>query len=133
MTSPPICPCGAPMVLRTTRKYRRPNGDDTVFWGCSMYPACLHTHGAHRNGKPLGIPANRRTRGARYRLHREFDQFWKSGAMSRRQAYGALAGLMGMTEDECHIGRFDLQQCERAIELLSGISTGNVASRSDVT
>ena len=38
------------------------------FYGCSRYPVCQNTHGAHPDGTPLGKPANKATREARIGL-----------------------------------------------------------------
>ena len=52
------CPeCAAPMELRPSRFGQ--------FYGCTRWPACDGTHGAHPNGSPLGTPANRATKDAR--------------------------------------------------------------------
>jgi len=43
--------------------------------------------------------------------HAAFDPLWKSGRMSRNEAYRRLAIAMGLHQDKCHIGMFDEQQC----------------------
>jgi ssDNA-binding Zn-finger/Zn-ribbon topoisomerase 1 len=124
-TNPPpaptlTCPtCGAPMVLRGS-KYG-------LMYGCTKFPVCKTTHGAHPDGKPLGIPASAEVRAARIRAHTEFDKLWMKNefqkparpVMKRKEAYAWLRQAMGMTEEEGHIGRFDLEQCERLIALVT--------------
>jgi hypothetical protein len=112
------CPdCGSPMVLRTSKW--------GLMYGCSTYPKCKTAHGAHPNGQPLGIPATAAVRAARIRAHTEFDKLWmknefaKHPTMKRKEAYAWLRQAMGMTEEEGHIGRFDLEQCERLIALVA--------------
>jgi len=107
------CPdCGAPMKFHPTSRYG-------PFYGCSTFPKCRATHGAHPNGRPLGIPADKATKEVRIRAHAAFDRLWKGGGMSRGAAYRALQALMDMSEEEAHIGRFTKAQCERLIELLN--------------
>lgn len=119
-TSAPVeltCPepdCGAPMVLRVTR---RAPWTGRKFYGCSRFPECRSTHGAHPDGTPLGIPATKATKQARIRAHDVFDQLHRPGRMTRSQAYVFLAKRMGMSKDECHIGRFDAAQCDQVIAI----------------
>lgn len=100
------CPdCGSSMVLRNS-KYG-------FFYGCTEYPTCKAAHGAHKDtGKPLGIPADKKTKKARMRAHDAFDQLWKDKHMSRTQAYEWMQEAMEMSEDEAHIGRFTEEQCD---------------------
>lgn len=116
---PLTCPeCGATMVLRTTTKFQDANGQPRKFWGCSRFPACRASHGAHADGTPLGIPADAETKAARMAAHEAFDlATWRSGRMGRNAAYRWLANRLGLTREECHIGRFDKVQCGRVIEL----------------
>lgn len=119
MMSKLICPeCGKPMVLRRTSRYTYPNGEPSRFWGCSAYPLCTATHGAHPDGTPLGTPANSETKQARIAAHAAFDRLWKEGPFSRREAYQELARLTGLSTDDAHIGKFDKPACERLIALL---------------
>ncbi len=100
------CPeCGSAMVLRNS-KYG-------LFYGCSTYPNCKASHGAHKDGKPLGTPADKKTKGARIRAHDSFDQLWKGKHMSRSEAYVWMQEAMEMTEDEAHIGKFNEEQCDQ--------------------
>lgn len=109
MTATLTCPeCGAPMVLRTSRY--------GPFYGCSTYPACKGSHGAHKNGIPLGTPANAATKLARIEAHEVFDTLWKRRGMSRWEAYRWLATELKLTPDQCHIGLFDEAQCQRVIQ-----------------
>lgn len=107
-----ICPkCGAHMKLR--------EGLYGKFFGCQNYPRCRTSHGAHqKTGRPFGTPADDETRAARKRAHQKFDRLWKSGKMKRWEAYKYMAGIMKMTKDEAHIGKFNLEQCESLIEMI---------------
>lgn len=47
-----VCPeCGALMRLRKSRF--------GLFYGCTRYPYCKASHGAHPDGAPLGVPVNK--------------------------------------------------------------------------
>lgn len=107
----PVCFCGAPMQLRRSRYGK--------FYGCTRYPECDGRHGAHPNGSPLGIPADKATREARIRAHEAFDRLWRSGEMRRPDAYRWLREQMGLSRSEGHISRFTAEQCERLVELVT--------------
>jgi ssDNA-binding Zn-finger/Zn-ribbon topoisomerase 1 len=105
------CPeCSGTLVLRDS-KYG-------PFYGCINWPRCDATHGAHKDGRPLGIPANKETKKLRMEAHKLFDKFWKSGAMTRGQAYQWLQKFMEMSEQEAHIGNFGAEECLKLIEKL---------------
>ncbi len=107
------CPdCGALMMLRP--------GRFGPFYACVRrdQTGCPGAHGAHPDGRPMGTPANAATRQARIKAHAAFDQLWKSGEMTRRQAYWWLQQSMEMTTLQAHIGKFTLEQCERLIALV---------------
>src|SRR3990167_4406409 len=99
------------MVLRQSRY--------GPFYGCTRWPECDGKHGAHEDGRPLGIPANKETKQRRIKAHEFFDGLWKDdGPMTRNQAYKWMQQSMGMTPDEAHIGRFDIGQCDKLIRLV---------------
>ena len=103
--------CGAPMVLRESRY--------GPFYGCSRFPECRGSHGAHRDtGKPLGTPADRETKKARIEAHRAFDALWRSRKMTRTQAYQWMREAMGLDKDGAHIGLFTKEQCVRLVALI---------------
>ena len=109
------CPeCGSDMVLKGG-KYGR-------FYGCVRYPACDAAHGAHADGTPLGVPADKETKLARIAAHSAFDKRWKASTKAgikaaRKRAYDWLREQLGLSKSECHIGRFDKEMCKRVIEL----------------
>ena len=112
-----VCPeCGAPMVLRETTKFTYKNGDPRKFYGCSRFPACRAAHGAHPDGKPMGVPANLETKQARMAAHAAFDAHWQKRGLSKKQAYLFLQDVMGMTAAEAHIANFDKAQCELLVQ-----------------
>jgi ssDNA-binding Zn-finger/Zn-ribbon topoisomerase 1 len=111
-----ICPCGAPMVLRETSRYKYPNGQPRKFYGCSRYPKCKEVHGAHPDGRPLGIPATKETRALRHQCHTLVESLLMSVPGS--ELYMDLADLLGVAEGEVHFGAMDKEQCEMVIEWL---------------
>lgn len=99
------------MVLR--------EGKFGLFYGCSTYPTCMSAHGAHKvGGAPLGIPANRETKDWRIKAHDAFDQLWKIRGMKRKDAYQWMKESMELPGEEAHIGRFDIEQCQKLIGLV---------------
>ena len=52
---------------------------------------------------------------ARGNAHEAFDVLWKSGQMSRTEAYLRLAEHMGLHPKECHIRKFNAEQCDTVI------------------
>ena len=100
------CPdCGKQMILRPS-KYG-------LFYGCLGFPACKGSHGAHPDGRPLGVPATKETKEARIRAHEAFDKLWKGGGMTRKEAYAWLAKTIGAT---VHMGSADTALCEKVIK-----------------
>lgn len=150
---PPICRyCRAPARLVDSKEiYGRSYG---MIWLCSNYPDCDAYVGCH-NGthEPLGILANPKLRAAKKRAHAAFDPLWKeapamyddlpddstpAGAKLRRKqehrirqrarkrAYQWLAEQLGISANDCHIGFFDLDQCERVVSVCCRATTWDV-------
>jgi hypothetical protein len=88
-----------------------------AFWRCSRFPSCLGTHGAHADGRPLGIPGDRATNKARLDAHAIFDRLWKERFVPDRDAaYAWLRSVMRMNEEAAHFARFSIGECERAAD-----------------
>ena len=114
------CPeCGSEMILRQTNKFKYKNGEPRKFYGCSKWPNCKGTHGADPQGNPLGIPGDHETKKMRIKAHDIFESLWKTKStfLTKGEAYNWLAGRMGIANIDCHIGRFDKEQCEKVIKL----------------
>ena len=116
------CPyCGGEMLLeKATKVY--PNNRKADKWGyvwvCEKFPKCDSYVGCHPNTTiPLGRPANARLRTLKKEAHRQFDPIWKSGLTSRREAYKWLAEMLDIPVEDCHIGMFDVRQCQTVIHL----------------
>lgn len=115
------CPyCGAEVVLRdATYIYHNSKSSQWgKMWVCSNFPKCNAYVGCHKGTTiPLGRLANERLRTLKTEAHRQFDPIWKSGLMSRKEAYRWLADMLHIPTDECHIGMFDIKMCQRVIHL----------------
>lgn len=122
------CPeCGGEMVLRESHKYNRP------FYGCINFPQCRATHGAHPDGKPLGIPGDAETKRWRMAAHDALDPLWGRDEEKlhpqirkryRRSVYWWLGEMLGIhnIKEHCHIGLFNVEQCQQVIALCQDTS-----------
>lgn len=120
------CPdCNTPMVLKKS-KFKNP-----YFWSCPHFPACTGSHGAHPDGSPLGVPANKETKEWRIKAHEVFDTLWKCGGinMNRKKAYKLLAEKMGVKE--VHISEQDIEGCKRVIVAAESLLPQKLNSKSD--
>lgn len=89
---------------------------------------CGAIAGAHRTTQtPKSLPCGPETSRARDALHRLFDPHWRVAVaagvrqqIARDRAYSRLARALGMTDDDCHIGRFDIATCQRAAQVVAG-------------
>lgn len=80
---------------------------------CDAYVGC------HSNsGKPYGTLAKKGLRLKRMKTHEIFDSVWKSGHMSRTEAYSKLALWLKISYKDCHIGQFNLEQCNKVQEIV---------------
>ena len=89
-----------------------------LFWGCSRFPECRSTHGAHPDGRPLGKPATAEVKQARIAAHAAFDRLWKGGGMRRSDAYRWLTQAMGRTQ-QMLMGEMDAAECAEVVRLVS--------------
>lgn len=97
--------------------------DTRVFFVCPCGAWC----GSHEGtALPRGRPGNALTRQMRALAHEAFDPIWrrrlgkrrdKYRADARARAYRWLAGELGLSIDDCHIGLFDAAMCERVIQV----------------
>lgn len=116
-------------------------GNDTEFidskevYGKSygMMYICRPCHayvGVHKGTKTaLGRLANKELREAKKRAHFHFDQIaktklinkiWKKhipNTTNRSKAYKWLAMQMNISEELCHIGMMDVEQCDQVVEI----------------
>lgn len=114
MTGKLTCPeCGSPMVLRVTSKFKTKDGQPRKFYGCSRWPKCDATHGAHPNGEPLGVPADKETKQWRIKAHESFDAWAETMGFSRRTAYRKLSEHFDVRE--IHIAEMNIEACRKVI------------------
>jgi ssDNA-binding Zn-finger/Zn-ribbon topoisomerase 1 len=112
-----ICPkCGNPMKLRETTTHRYRSGRPHLFYSCVLWPLCDSTIGSDPKGRPQGVPADQETKELRIACHRVFDEWWRQGRMTRRQAYKLLQELMQLSADDAHFGRFNADQCREFLK-----------------
>lgn len=116
------CPyCGEEAELTTGHKVY-PHRSDLAHlkvWACFPCDAWVGTHKNSPEHKPLGRLANGELRRAKMSAHAAFDPWWKSGKMSRHEAYAMLAEKMGLPKEKAHIGMFDVEQCKQVVLLFS--------------
>jgi hypothetical protein len=122
----PYCDREAEFVSGNRIYPHRPDLFVTYFWLCAPCDAYVGVHKRNPRMKfegyePLGRLANKSLRYAKQKAHAAFDPLWKSGKMSRTQAYQWLAGQLGISVANCHIGMFDEATCIAVV--------GHVANR----
>lgn len=79
---------------------------------------CNARVGCHKGTtRALGQVANETLRLKRIETHQVFDAFWKYKGMSRTKGYRWLAEQMGLPERLAHIGGFEMDQCQKVIDL----------------
>jgi DNA-directed RNA polymerase subunit RPC12/RpoP len=88
-------------------------------WGmiylCTNCNASVGVHKGTR--KPLGTLANVVLKLKRQEAHRVFDAIWKTRGQTRSEAYEWLAGRMGLPKHRAHIAYFNVEQCDKVIEI----------------
>lgn len=112
------------------------------YYSCENFPNCKVTHGAHPNGDPLGVPADKETRAARVHAHAAFDKLWNNAEsmyqnippesykrvrrVARNRAYQWLQEVMGLSEKEAHIGSMDIARCFLAIDFCNSTNADRI-------
>ena len=128
--SPVICPYCNKAAALVSGKTIYPSRLDLTKQKYFLCADCDAYVGCHREGTwywvdgvkhfsagdtPLGRLADSRLRAAKMRAHSAFDPMWQENGPTRRQAYGWLAVMLGIPAEACHIGMFDLDQCNLAV------------------
>lgn len=121
MNIPTICRyCGGKVELTHAREIY---GDSVGRLGLEkekiyLCRTCNARVGCHRGtDRPLGNVANEVLRLKRRETHDIFDAFWRRKNLSRTQAYLWLSKQMRLPEDQAHIGSFEMDDCQRVIDL----------------
>jgi hypothetical protein len=99
------------------------------FWHCAPCGAWVGCHPG--TTKPLGILANAELRRAKQGVHAVFDPLWQAKqardkcgkGIARRKAYAWLARELGIAFEQCHVGMFDEELCQRAVEICSRVGS----------
>jgi hypothetical protein len=89
---------------------------DLEFYYCEPCAAWVGMH--KHNKKPFGTLANNELRRKRAIAHKAFDVFWRgkeNQAEVRKAEYAWLADVMGVAVEDCHIGMFNIEQCNKVI------------------
>ena len=115
----PYCNSEANLVSGHEIYPHRPDLADLKVWACRPCDAWVGTHKNSPEHKPLGRLANAELRKAKMAAHAVFDPLWKSGRMSRREAYSMLSERMSIPKDQAHIGMFDVDQCKAVVDAFS--------------
>lgn len=113
-----VCPYCDGEVILTTNDYIYGKRYGKHFW-CYVCVNCRASVGTHPDNKtPLGRLANGKLKKLKIECHDMFDRLWKSGEMSRHQAYAEMAGRLGIMKNECHFGWFDEDMLNKSKEIL---------------
>jgi len=84
---------------------------------CYRCTGCKAYVGMHPfTNLPVGTLADEPLRYARKHGKEPFEKLWKSGKMTRDQAYEELAAHLDIEKNECHFGWFDEELCWEAME-----------------
>ena len=126
------CPyCGNSVVYRSADGIYRDNSRKTMLYVCSHYPECDAYVRVHEGTNiPVGNLANHELRTLRRTAHYYFDQLYKSGMMSKQDAYQWLADLICAPLSEAHIGYLGEYYCKQVIEQSRKLLERNRAKQS---
>ncbi len=129
LPAPTVCPhCGAPVeIVNNAAIYGRSYGEWPWAYACDGADGdgCGAYVGMHPfTAIPLGTLADAPTRDARKKAKDAFNPLWQEKRMSRTAAYQWLAGSLGIANvEECHIGWFDVETCNRVVAVVNSRGT----------
>ena len=127
--SAPACPyCGAGAEFLPSSASLYHGRDFGPVYACLPCKAWV---GCHRGTKqPLGRLADAALRRAKIAAHDAFDRTWRALharrlasepgyklGRARASRYRRLAELLGIAPQDCHIGMFDVETCQRVVAL----------------
>lgn len=119
---PKVCNlCGGKVrYISNAKIYGRKYGSGYCYW-CSSCGAYVGTHCPWPK-KAMGILADAEMRQWKKKCHDLFDPFWNSAEQSRHKVrmelYHKLAVEMGIPDDMCHFGYFQLDELKCAYEIM---------------
>ena len=109
-----ICPyCGKPTeYVDSSEIYGKSFGMIYLCRDCRAYV------GVHKGtDESLGRLADSMLRDAKKEVHFYFDQIWKLGYKSRKEAYFWLSKMLGIPTEYTHIGMFSEKTCKEVVYL----------------
>ena len=110
------CHCGRTAVLRSAEGICKAHRPGAMVYVCPDYPACDSYVMAHPDTlEPMGSLAGPKLRRLRYEAHRAFDQLYKTGLMSKQEAYRWLSYIVQAPMAHAHIGHLGEYYCEVVI------------------
>lgn len=124
VNKPVVCPyCHSRAILRPSSfVYGERALEGKQLYVCAQYPLCDAYVGVHgKTKRPQGMLANSELRNKRIRAHRAFDQIWKTGIMTKKEAYRWLQAKMGLSPYHTHIAKFSDYLCEEVIRLSQAV------------
>ena len=111
------CHCGRPAILRSADGICKNHRPGAMVYVCSGYPACNSFVMAHPGTlEPMGTLATPELRRLRYEAHQQFNQLYKSGLMTRQEAYRWLAYIVQAPMSHAHIGHLGEYYCKVVIQ-----------------
>lgn len=120
-TQPEICNiCGGKVEYITNDKIYGQKYGSGYCYHCTNCGAYVGTH-KERPKEALGLLADESMRKGKMMCHEIFDRQWrgkKDQAKERKIAYKKLATQMGIKEQDCHFGYFDLKMLQKAYKVL---------------
>lgn len=113
------CPyCHSKAFLRpASAVYGKKNDNPAAkVYVCARFPACdSYVAAFPDSNRPMGTLADKTLRRKRCQAHRAFDRLWKSGLMTRQEAYRLMQLHFGIPSEDAHIAKFDTDRCDRLI------------------
>lgn len=121
------CPyCGSPAILKDASYVYGHHSSGGKVYVCSHYPACDSYVGVHQGTSlPKGSLANRTLRKKRIQAHQIFDQLWRKGIFSRKEAYRWIGDKFCLQTRQAHIGNFSDYMCDQLIQEASKVLQNN--------
>lgn len=97
------------------------------FYGCPKFldvdprKRCADSIPAERDGTPFSLERRDAVRKARHAAHGLFDRLWNPDGgkrlMTRSAAYKWLRKQLRIPRETCHIGMFEVEQCEQVVKV----------------
>ena len=153
LSSAPLCPyCGNASTRASGKEIfpMMPELESKWFWRC--HPCDAHVACHPDTQVAMGTPAKRELRQARASLHLQLDPMWQNAPAlacyikvlatypgkreeivrkARERIYAYLAEKLSLKPADCHIGKFDLDMCERASRLLAVVDYNAIRQHSE--